>query len=288
VPRHETAPLPEEIVTPPVTRSTASRVPPNAPRRVAIPAPTAPRATITSVPEPLVVGGATVTQRTTSSADTSETAERRAIRLLASGRSDEAAIVFDTIVMANPFYRLDPADSTSEAVAALRSSKRLILPTLARRQYESASAAFDADDFDRATAEAERAAALLNDGDIGVAPADLSAAVKKLLAVAASAKLLDDEKVYTASDSGVSPPRPLGRQLPVALPPGVSSQSVGRLEVLVNRAGEVERVKLHTPMNRYYDRMIVSAAKAWQYKPALKNGKPVKFNLVIAINLPES
>jgi hypothetical protein len=34
--------------------------------------------------------------------------------------------------------------------------------------------------------------------------------------------------------------------------------------------------------------MIVSAAKAWRYRPALKDGKPVRFRLVTSINLPEN
>jgi len=62
---------------------------------------------------------------------------------------------------------------------------------------------------------------------------------------------------------------------------------VGTLEMLISREGEVETVKLHTPLNRYHERMIVSAAKAWRYRPASKDGKPVRFRLVTSINLPE-
>jgi hypothetical protein len=68
----------------------------------------------------------------------------------------------------------------------------------------------------------------------------------------------------------------------------MTSSTVGRLEMLISRDGEVEIVKLHTPLNRYHERMIVSAAKAWRYRPALKDGKPVRFRLVTSINLPEN
>ena len=50
----------------------------------------------------------------------------------------------------------------------------------------------------------------------------------------------------------------------------------------------MEFVKLHTPLNRYHERMIVSAVKAWRYSPALRAGKPVRFRLTIPINLPEA
>jgi hypothetical protein len=33
--------------------------------------------------------------------------------------------------------------------------------------------------------------------------------------------------------------------------------------------------------------MLVSAAKAWHYRPAIKNGKAVRFSLVMTIRLPD-
>jgi hypothetical protein len=63
---------------------------------------------------------------------------------------------------------------------------------------------------------------------------------------------------------------------------------VGTLDWLINQEGTVEIVRLYTALNRYHERMIVSAAKAWRYKPASKEGRPVKFRIVSPINLPES
>ena len=37
--------------------------------------------------------------------------------------------------------------------------------------------------------------------------------------------------------------------------------------------GSVEHVKLNTPLNRHHERMIVSPAKAWQFRPATKGGR---------------
>jgi TonB family protein len=80
----------------------------------------------------------------------------------------------------------------------------------------------------------------------------------------------------------------VGRQLSTAsqlhnagVPP------TGRLEILVNRSGRVESVRLETPKNGYHDRMIVSAVKAWRYRPALRNGKPVRYFMVVSISLPD-
>jgi hypothetical protein len=241
-----------------------------------------------SVPTTLSPRSTAPTQRPATTGDSLEAAERRAAGLLAAGRADEAGMIFDYIVMRSPLYQLDPAHSSPEALSAIRSSKRVLLPALARRHYQAARAAFDAGDYSLAIAEGEQAVTLLNDADIGAAPADLSVDVPNLVALASAVRTAEEERIYTIADPGVTPPRPLGRQLSTASLSRRSLQPTGRLEILVGRSCRVEAVKLDTPLNGYHDRMMVSAAKAWHYKPALRNGKPVRFSLVMSINLPDS
>jgi hypothetical protein len=225
--------------------------------------------------------------RPPATSDSLEADERQAAGLLASGRADEAAMFFDAIVMRNPLHQLDPARTSPEALLAFRNSKRVLLPALARRHYQDARAAFDAGDFSLAISEGERALALLNDADIEAGPADLKEDVPDLLARASASRTVEEERIYALGDAGVTPPRPLGRQLSTASQSRTSFRPTGRLEILVSRTGRVEAVKLDTPLNGYHDRMLVSAAKAWHYRPALRNGKPVRFTLVMSINLPD-
>lgn len=159
---------------------------------------------------------------------------------------------------------------------------------LATRDYMKAETALRAGDYDQAIADASRLSRMLDAADNDAASASLRAAVTQLLARAASIKRAEEQRVYTIDDEEVTPPIALGRQLPAAAPVGVRRQLVGHLELLINLHGEVETLKLHTPLNRFHERMIVSAAKAWRYQPALRNGKPVRFRLVASINLPES
>jgi hypothetical protein len=194
---------------------------------------------------------------------------------------------FDSIVLNNPLYRPDPSRMSPEALSTLRNSKRTILPAMARRHYQDGRAAFDAGDFSLAIAEGERALALLDDADVGAEGADLNADVPNLLALASAARTAEEEKVYTIADSGVTPPRPLGRQLSAASVSRIALPFTGHLEILVGRSGRVEAVKLETPVNGYHDRMLVSAVKAWHYKPAVRNGKAVRFSLVMSIALPD-
>jgi len=45
----------------------------------------------------------------------------------------------------------------------------------------------------------------------------------------------------------------------------------------------VDEVRLISPTRRYYDRMMVAAAKAWVFQPARLNGRPVKYRTRIPI-----
>jgi len=53
------------------------------------------------------------------------------------------------------------------------------------------------------------------------------------------------------------------------------------LEVVISQRGEVERIKLLSPPRRMVDVMALSAAKMWRFDPALKDGAPVRYRLVL-------
>jgi len=188
--------------------------------------------------------------------------------------------------MKNPLYQLDPARSTPEALAAFQTSKRLLLPAMARRYYQEARTAYDAGDFAMTLTKGERALALLRDADIDPSESSLNGDVTDLMALATSARTIEESRIYSSADRDVTPPRPIGRQLSTASLSG-RAPLTGRLELVVGRTGEVETVKLDTPVNGYHDRMIVSAAKAWHYRPALKKGHPVRYSMVMSITLPD-
>ena len=58
--------------------------------------------------------------------------------------------------------------------------------------------------------------------------------------------------------------------------------------MIIGRDGSVEHVKLNTPLNRHHERMIVSPAKAWKFRPATKAGRTVRYRISVKVNLPES
>jgi hypothetical protein len=44
-------------------------------------------------------------------------------------------------------------------------------------------------------------------------------------------------------------------------------------------------VHLISPANRYQERMLVAAAKTWQFQPATREGQPVRFRIRIRVTL---
>jgi hypothetical protein len=194
---------------------------------------------------------------------------------------------FDRLLLQNPLYQLDREQATPESIAALQRSKRVLLPALARRDLERGRQALDMADFDTAIDAATRVSHILDDADFGPVPPDLRGGVQQLLSEARSKRDVENLRVYTIEDRGVIPPSPIGRQLPAFPPAGLSSSILGELELLIGLDGRVEEVRLHTKVNRYHERMIVSAAKAWRYQPAARDGKSVRFRLFMSVNLPE-
>jgi TonB family protein len=97
--------------------------------------------------------------------------------------------------------------------------------------------------------------------------------------------IVRDEAVYTAAAEDVEPAVLRRPHLPTRLPSDATSEEIGVLEIVVSATGAVEQVRLISTSNRYQDRMIVAAAKAWQFAPAMKNGQPVRYRTRIRITL---
>jgi hypothetical protein len=274
-------PSPPAATPSPIRGAAANRAAVPPPRPVPGPA----REAAASVPA-AVAGTPENTSRPAPASDSIEASLRRAGALLAEGRDGEAAVILDGVVMKNPLYQPDPARFTPETLAAFQSSKRLLLPAMARRYLQEGRVALDAGDFTLAITKGERAQALLRDADIDAGSQDLSDDLASLIAQANTARTLEETRIYTSADRDVTPPRPIGRQLSSASVSG-RAPLTGRLELVVDRNGEVETVRLETPVNGYHDRMIVSAAKAWRYRPAMRKGRPVRYSMVMSITLPD-
>jgi hypothetical protein len=94
--------------------------------------------------------------------------------------------------------------------------------------------------------------------------------------------LFADDSVYSRANAGVRPPLMLFPRMPKsAFPPPGTAIDGPYFEVLVDQQGAVEAVRLRgreQPGQTFYRaRMMLSAAKAWQFEPARIDDRPVRY-----------
>ena len=75
----------------------------------------------------------------------------------------------------------------------------------------------------------------------------------------------------------MQPPSWKKPQLPPV--PASGSYATNAMELLIGEDGVVQKVTLLSPLTRLPDVMLLSSAKQWKFKPAMKDGRPVKYRL---------
>ena len=90
-----------------------------------------------------------------------------------------------------------------------------------------------------------------------------------------------DDTVYSADAKDVTAPVARRPQLPRELPTGVLAADLSKIEVIVLPDGTVESVKLLSGPKNVHHAMFLSAVKAWEFRPAMRNGVPVKYRKTV-------
>jgi hypothetical protein len=87
--------------------------------------------------------------------------------------------------------------------------------------------------------------------------------------------------IYSSGDPDVTPPVLRFAQLPTQFLSGVRPD-MNTMEVVVSAAGTVERVRLISTPKRMPDMMLLSGAKSWEFEPASKDGRAVRYRLELS------
>ena len=95
---------------------------------------------------------------------------------------------------------------------------------------------------------------------------------------------------YTAVDTGIREPSVIDQTMPPWIPPNqwpyLHARTLsGRLELMIDERGAVEKAILVESIWPLYDWALLQAAKRWRYHPAQMDGKPVKFLKYLDITL---
>src|SRR5258708_813809 len=236
----------------------------------------------------------------------------RAFCLLALGRATDAERAIEAVVAAEPTYHPADSDVAPRVRAMFTDVRRRMLPAIIQQKYAQAKVAFDRKEFASAASGFSQVLVTMADPDLaaGGAPPPLSdirtlavgfeelaskavappppppAPVPAPVAVAPAAPPAPPApaRVYTSDDANVVPPTPLNQALPAFR--GMSPvQRIGRVEVVIDETGGVESAVMSVSVTPAYDKVALSAARAWRYVPATVNGAPVKFRKVVQITV---
>jgi TonB-like protein len=246
--------------------------------------------------------------------------ERRAIEqyraycLLALGRSADAEQAIAAVVAATPLYKPSGSDASPRVRSAFSDVRRRILPSIIQEKYAAAKVAFDRKNFPVAATVFTEVVEAMSDPDVadivtqpplsdlrvlavGFRDLSVSAAapppvpVRETAATATPVLVkpaptadVAPARIYAASDTQVLPPTAVKQALP-NFPAQLTMANRGVLDLLIDEAGNVESATMRESVNPRYDSQLLAAARSWQYRPALLNGKPVKYRKMVQIDV---
>jgi hypothetical protein len=246
----------------------------------------------------------------------------RAFCLMAVGRQPEAERAMEAIVASEPGFQPE-ASASPRLLSAFRDVRKRVLPAAVRQRYQTAKASYDRKAYAEAVTEFDAVITLLDAPEVSAAdPAfgdlrTLALGFRDLAKIASApppeppapaptspsatsptsapaappaatpppaAPAPTARAVLTAADAGVTPPVAVRQQLPT-WPAGVVMPRGQRaiLDMVIDEAGRVESIVVRPSVNALYDSLVVTEARRWSYKPAVKDGAPVKYRKLVQI-----
>ena len=229
----------------------------------------------------------------------------RVFCLVALGRTAEAEKAIAAVVQNDPAFVPDAREVSPRIREMFTRTRRAMVPEIAHRVYLEAREALDRNDKPAAIARFETVVRLVDsardESAGGKAPEDeddepllfelrllasgfldLSRAVEARAEAKAPAR-----PPSTAPSMDVTAPTPIKQDLPAWTPPeqAMRREFRGGVRVFISQEGRVTGAELSPSIHPAYDRLLLAAAKTWQYQPALRNGSPVASEKLIEVVL---
>jgi tetratricopeptide (TPR) repeat protein len=256
------------------------------------------------------------------STDRNEVAAYQVFCLVALGRNDEAKKTAESLVRTDPLYRLSDAQASPRVRAFFDDVRRPLLPSIVKQTYNQAKDAYDRKEHEAAVKDFDRTIALIDEIGTGTDRAlsdlrTLAGGFRDLAKAATPAPAPtppvpaekpetngsgtpvplappparpsgpDAEPTYGPKDTDVIRPVAVQRNMPEWRPTTVEAMMDfrGSIELLVGANGKVISAAITDSIHPVYDNQLKTAALSWSFKPALKNGKPVRYRYALDIQL---
>jgi TonB family protein len=223
----------------------------------------------------------------------------RTLCLLALGRAADAERTVEQALARNPGFQIAEGEISPRVMDFFQEVRRRVLPIRAESLYSRARVEFEDRHYADAVETFTLVLELLSDPEVAsvgklsdlrlVAEEFRKLARERLPADAigrrAAEEPLDADRIYTRLSDNVKPPVEIDRPMPRWNPPRDQAWRSfrGVIEVLVDRAGRVEQAQMLERIASFYDRPLVEAARSWRFKPATRDGVPVRFRQQIEI-----
>jgi TonB family protein len=222
-----------------------------------------------------------------------EADEYRVFCLVALGRVDEAEKVVETVLMSRPEYHTDSAEASPRIQALFKKVRKRIGPALVKKTYQQARAAMDKKDRDEAIDQFEAMLRIADDPDVreeaNIAELrELGSGFLELSRAMPAKKVAPrppEPIAAPARPSVIAPPVAIRQQLPAWVPDPVSraTEFHGAVRVQISAEGKVTDAEMVKSLHPAYDQAVLRAARAWLYKPALKDGAPIPSEKTVQI-----
>jgi len=245
--------------------------------------------------------------------------------LVALGRSDEAKGTIENLVRVDPLYHPSDSEVSPRVRTFFETVRRPLLPDVARQSYARAKDAFDRKEMAVAATEFDRVMALVDEigmtdpksvSDLRTLASgfrDLSKAAVAAAAAAAPpppppaparpeaatpgagdanraapAPAPVSNRVYSADDPDVVKPTAVNRALPPwnpSNPVDAKREFRGVLEISIDELGRITQATIRKSVNPIYDAALLRSIEKWSFRPAMKDGQPVKYLYSLDIHL---
>jgi hypothetical protein len=134
----------------------------------------------------------------------------------------------------------------------------------------------------RRTANSQMPPSAIQSQDTAGAVAEASSA--GAAAAALSARAVPDLRIYSVSDTGIEPPRLRSAEILELLISGFEKRT-NEIELVISEKGEVQHARMTKVPQRMPDIMLLSRTKELLFDPAMRNGVPVRYRLVLSWNV---
>ena len=93
--------------------------------------------------------------------------------------------------------------------------------------------------------------------------------------------------IYSVEDEGVAPPVVVEQRMPAMSVEmqaiTKASKSTGAIDVVIDETGRVVDATIRQSLNSSFDILIVRSARNWKYRPAMKDGTPVRYRKTLLL-----